>query len=99
MDGAIAQYKDERGIEKDTEAVKQLLRRGVDDWKAGQNGVGQFEQPLLEVGRVGVVAAAVGLLMAIGLQNPQLIQASLAVLFVGVVGYATVAYMGIRGDQ
>jgi hypothetical protein len=99
LDGALAQYKEERGIEKDTEAVKQLLRRGVDDWKAEQDGAGQFERPLLEVGRVGVVAAAVGLLMAIGLQNPRLVQASLAVLFVGVVGYATVAYKGIRGDQ
>jgi hypothetical protein len=99
LDAQLTEYKHNRGIENDAEAARQLLRKGLKHWKDEQQPTSRAERPLLEVGRVGVVAAAVGLLMAIGLQNPQLVQASLAVLFVGVVGYATVAYMGIRGDR
>jgi hypothetical protein len=95
----LIEYKRNRGIENDAEAARQLLRKGVEEWKNEQEPSSRAERPLLEVGRVGVVAAAVGLLMATGLQNPHLVQASLAVLFVGVVGYATVAYIGIRGDR
>lgn len=96
LDGALCQYKEENGIEQDTEAVKQLLRRGVDDWKAEQNGAGRFEQPLLELGRVGVVAAVVGLLMAVGLQDAVLIRASVATLFAGLAGYSTVGIKRVR---
>ena len=99
LDSELIEYKRNRGIENDAEAARQLLRKGVEHWKDEQQAASRAERPLLEVGRVGVVAASVGLLMAVGLQNPQLVQASLAVLFVGVVGYATVAYMGIRGER
>jgi hypothetical protein len=99
LDSELIEYKRNRGIENDAEAARQLLRKGVEEWKDEQQPTSRAERVLLEVGRVGVVAAAVGLLMAVGLQNPQLAPASLAVLFVGVVGYATVEFIGIRGDQ
>jgi hypothetical protein len=99
LDADLINYKRSRGIDNDAEAARQLLRMGVDRWKNEQDGAGRLERPLLEVGRVGVVAAAVGLLMALGLQSLQVVQASLAVLFVGVVGYATVGVTRVRRER
>ena len=99
LDADLVEYKRSRGIDNDAEAARQLLRRGVEQWKAEQQSSSLAERPLLEVGRVGVVAAAVGLLMAVGIQNTQLVQASLAVLFVGVVGYAVVGVIRVRRDR
>ena len=99
LDSELVEYKRTRGLDNDAEAARQLLRMGVEQWKDEQQSSSLAEQPLLEVGRVGVVAAAVGLLMAVGLQNPQLVQASLAILFVGVVGYATVGFKRVREDR
>jgi len=99
LDAELVEYKRTRGLDNDAEAARQLLRMGVEQWKDEQQSSSLAEQPLLEVGRVGVVAAAVGLLMAVGLQNPQLVQASLAVLFVGVAGYGTVGVKRVREDR
>ena len=99
LDSELIEYKRTRGLENDAEAARQLLRMGVQHWKDEQQPTSRAERVLLEVGRVGVVAAAVGLLMAVGLKNPQLAPASMAVLFVGVVGYATVEFISIRGER
>jgi hypothetical protein len=99
LDSELVEYKRTRGLDNDAEAARQVLRRGVEQWKAEQQPSSLAERPLLEVGRVGVVAAAVGLLMAVGLQNQQVVQASLAVLFVGVVGYATVGVKRVRRER
>lgn len=99
LDAELVEYKRERGLENDAEAARQVLRRGVEQWKIEQQSSSLAERPLLEVGRVGVVAAAVGLLMAVGLQNQQVVQASLAVLFVGVAGYGMVGVRRVRRGQ
>ena len=99
LDADLVEYKRSRGIDNDAEAARQLLRRGVEQWQAEQQSASLAERPLLEVGRVGVVAAAVGLLMAVGLQNQQVVQASLAVLFVGVAGYGVVGVKRVRRDR
>jgi hypothetical protein len=99
LDADLVEYKRESGLDNDAEAARQVLRRGVEQWKAEQQSSSLAERPLLEVGRVGVVAAAVGLLMAVGLQNQQVVQASLAVLFVGVVGYAAVGVTRVRRER
>ena len=69
LDSELIEYKRNRGIENDSEAARQLLRKGVEHWRDEQSTSSRAERPLLEVGRVGVV------------------------------GYATVAYMGIRGNR
>jgi len=99
LDSELAEYKRERGLDNDSEATRQLLRMGVEQWQDEQQSSSLAERPLLEVGRVGVVAAAVGLLMAVGIQNTQLVQASLAVLFVGVAGYGVVGVTRVRRDR
>jgi len=99
LDADLVKYKRTRGLDNDAEAARQLLRMGVEQWQDEQQSSSLIERPLLEFGRVGLVAAAVGLLMAVGLQNQQVVQASLAVLFVGVASYGVVGVTRVRRDR
>jgi hypothetical protein len=99
LDADLVEYKRERGLDDDAEAVRQLLRMGAGRWKDEQQSSSLAERPLLEVGRVGVVAAAVGALRAGGRPKTQRGPASLAVLFVGVAGYGVVGVARVRRDR
>jgi len=104
LDAQLAQFKREKGLEDNAEAARQLWRKGVEQWEAEKQ---QPDEPpavttaLAEVGRVGLVAAAVGALMTVGIGSQEILSATMAFAVVGLVGYSGVAgfHLHNQGDE
>lgn len=102
LDAQLVEFKRERGLEDNAEAARQMWRMGVEQWeqeKQQANEPPQWVSAFAEVGRVGLVAAAVGSLMAVGLGNQAVLTATMAFAFVGFVGYSGVAGHHLRGQD
>lgn len=99
LDRDLVTFKRENGIDDDAEAARQLWRKGVEQWKTQNETPPAIIKPLTEIGRVGLVAAAVGALMAVGLNSQELITATAACAFVALTAYSGIAGVYLRGDE
>jgi hypothetical protein len=93
LDRDLAEYKREQGIEEQSEAVRQVFRRGIKDWREEQQAKQEGRRWSLVFYRLTellVVSAVLSLLLYLGLNDGQLLSvggsAALGAVLTG-VGY------------
>jgi len=97
LDGAIIEYKRKNGIESNSEATRQLLRKGVERYNSDQSR-STIIQAFHKIGEIAFIAAAVGILMTIGLSDARVFTATVAFIAIAISSYSIIGLFQVRGD-